>query len=262
MFSYSRKKSGLILIPARYNSTRFPGKPLARLLGQTALSWTYRRACQNAHQIPVWITSESSLIEEEATRLQARFVKTSETASNGTFRCYEALSQMSAPPSWIINLQGDAVLFPLSGLNALIEACLHHPERGLQSLYLTLKQEALEAFLDPEKINQGRGTSVVLNHMNQALYFSKARLPYLRLIRANLHQHIGMYAYTLKALKDWVSLPPTGLEVVEGLEQLRPLYYGRSIWMLETQAPFSPIPSLDTKEDIPLLEKHLIQLSI
>ncbi len=251
----------VIVIPARYSSSRFPGKPLAVVAGKTMLerTWLIATAVGNADRVVV--ATDDERISRQAQGFGAQVVMTPATCENGTERVYEAIQQLAELPEIVINLQGDALLTPPWAIEVLIDAMHRDDSVGMATIATRLK---LDQYREMSKLKaEGivSGTTVVFDRNCDALYFSKALIPFVRHPDENLpvYRHIGLYGYRLPALRQYLSLAPTPLEKVEGLEMLRMMenafkirvvpvdYRGRTHW------------SVDSKEDILLAEQIIVR---
>jgi 3-deoxy-manno-octulosonate cytidylyltransferase (CMP-KDO synthetase) len=217
-----------IVIPARFASVRFPGKPLAPLKGATGeVKSLIRRSWECARAIPgsmgVWIATDDERIADAAAAFGAKVVMTSPECRNGTERCAEAVQKLGNVADIIVNLQGDAPLTPAFVVPALVEALAADPAAAMATPAIRCST-SLYAHLALDQA-QGRvgGTTVVFNSQRRALYFSKRLLPHIPDASGHnaVHLHLGVYAYRPAALADYVAMPPSALEQLEGLEQLR-----------------------------------------
>lgn len=241
------------IIPARYASTRFPGKPLAQLHNKPMIQWVYESAQKVfAHLV---VATDDDRILKAVADFGGGAVMTSPDHRSGTERCAEAYSlyenQSGEKFSHIVNIQGDEPLIKTEQLTMLMD-CVKIPGTGIATLIQPLdNQDDLE---NPNVVK------VVVDKSFKALYFSRAPIPHLRGIPpgqwSNEHtyySHIGLYAFRSEVLEEIVKLPPTALEMVESLEQLRWMEQGIPI-----QTRITTLPSLgvDTPED---LEKIRLQ---
>lgn len=236
------------IIPARYASTRFPGKPLALIGGKPMFRHVYERAKLCASLASVTLATDDERIRSAAHAAGVPVVMTSPDHQSGTDRVYEAATLLGLPDTAIvINIQGDEPALDPAVLDRLI-AVFADPAVRVASLAHPLNPEDLDR---PDKVK------VVLTAQQDALYFSRAPIPFSR--DGDRHTpaygHIGMYAFTMQALERFVALPQSALEKTEKLEQLRLLENGISIRMALVEKAF---PGVDHEEDIarvlPLLE--------
>ena len=259
-----------ILIPARYASSRFPGKPLAKLRGGhgeprslIARSWDAARAVRGVDR--VLVATDDDRIAEEAHAIGAEVVMTAESCANGTERCADALGRMPDLGEIIVNLQGDAPLTPPWFVEALIEAMRARPEIGVATPVLRCDDHALQGFLDDRKAGRVGATTAVFGADGRALYFSKEVLPFTdgRLLGSDglcpVFHHVGVYAYRPTALTTYAGLAPSPLEQWEGLEQLRFLEHGHPVHCVEVEARGAKFWELNNPEDVPRIEAVLAE---
>lgn len=236
------------IIPARYASTRFPGKPLAIIHGKTMIQRVYEQACKAAILSTVVVATDDHRIMEEVQRFQGRVLLTSEHHTNGTERCQEVLDLLTKAGELydvVINIQGDEPLIDPSQIEK-IAACFVSEETQIATLAkpITSKEELLST----------NCVKVIFNKQHQAIYFSRTPIPYIRgeqpsdfLGNYPYHKHIGLYGFKASLLKDLIALPISPLEKAESLEQLRWVEEGYPI-----QVAFTTLetPSVDTPEDL------------
>ncbi len=252
-----------IIIPARYNSKRFPGKPLANILGKSLLERTWRIACDVENIDSIIIATDDKRIAEHATAFGAKVQMTDSKWINGSERILEALRLQNISPDIVVNLQGDAVLTPPFVIDALIKTfSTDKKERyAVATPGVQLRKQQYLQMLKNKSEGIGSGTMVTFDQEGKALYFSRSIIPFLRNDETKegdlvpVYRHIGLYAYRLPALEKYVKLAPTPLELAEGLEQLR---------LLENDIPIKVVPvdykgrthwSVDNPEDIAIVEK-------
>ena len=253
----------IIIIPARYGSTRFPGKPLHMIAGKSMLErmWRIAKAIERVDQ--VYITTEDSRIIDHAEEFGAKALLTPESCRNGTERCHALISQLDAPPDVIINLQGDAVLSPPWILQALVDAFSDHPDLAMATPAVRLTWEQATSLGKAKQTTPASGTLVTFDHAHQALYFSKLMIPFVR--QPNLEsccpyfRHIGLYGYKASILERLISLPPSPLEQAESLEQLRALENGIPIHVVEVDYQGRSHWSVDSPEDVKIVEDLIAQ---
>jgi len=241
----------LIVIPARYGSTRLPGKALKLLAGKPVVQYVYE-ACLKANVGEVLIATENQIVVDAAARFGAKAVLTSESCQSGTDRVYEAAQGRSE--KFIINVQGDEPFLNPTTVQKIAALLQKDPSCDIAT--------AVAPTLDEEKINNPNCVKAVLNKDGKALYFSRSRVPYKREITEEnknipYWQHCGIYGYRREALERFVSLPPSPLEKLEKLEQLRALEDGLTIKCIEI-APAGP--AIDTAQDLQNAEEYLKRL--
>lgn len=245
-----------IVIPARYGSSRFPGKPLALINGMPMIERTWRIASQAAADMLI-VATDDDRIEDLAQGFGAQVVRTSHDCSNGTERVFEALSLTGATPDIVLNLQGDAVLTPPWVLTDLIRAMQADSSVRLATPATKLTLEQYHELANQKAKGVVGGTLVVFDKNFNALYFSKSPIPFLRPTtseEAPLYRHIGLYAYTYEMLQQYLILPPGKLEKVEGLEQLRALENGIPIRVVIVDYKGRTHWSVDSPDDVQKVE--------
>lgn len=249
--------SVVIIIPARYASTRFPGKPLSLIRGQdgvarTLIEQTWRAGMAVAGVDAVYVATEDDRIAEVCASFGASVLMTSQECRNGTERCAEALGKIAERPDIVINLQGDAPLTPTWFLTDLLETMKQNTQFEAATPVLKCNAETLERLLQDRRQGRVGGTTVVFDGMNRALYFSKEVLPFGS---GRCFHHVGVYAYRQTALAAYLDWPEGNLERSEGLEQLRFLENGANMLCVEVHAKGREFWEVNNPEDIPLIEK-------
>ena len=256
----------IILIPARYASSRYPGKPLVGLKGATGTSKPLiQRSVEAARRVSgvsgVFVVTDDARIAEACVPAQVGVIITSSECRNGTERCAEALSQLHEP-DLIINLQGDALLTPASFVEGLIAHMENDPEALVATPAMRLRREEVEALRREEAAGRVGGTTVVTDNRGQALYFSKRLIPHLpewatEASPTPMKLHVGFYAYRAKALELYRETPLSELETLEGLEQLRFLDAGVPVAVVEVETPPFALRELNNPEDVAPIEEAL-----
>lgn len=217
------------IIPARYASTRFPGKPLADIGGMTMIERVYRRV--EGVLDAVCVATDDDRIAQAVIDFGGNVVMTSVDHKSGTDRCYEAYVKIGAGYDVVVNIQGDEPFIHSDQINTL-KACFDNDNIDIATL--------VKPFLPTDDIQNTllnpNTPKVVLNNNNEALYFSRSAIPYLRGVDLSewLHhhiyyKHIGLYAYKVDVLQAITSLPQSSLEIAESLEQLRWIENGYKI---------------------------------
>lgn len=260
----------IILIPARYASSRYPGKPLVGLRGargdsQTLIERSWRAACGVGGVDAVYVATDDARIADTAAGFGANVVMTDSACANGTERCADALARLRIAPRVVVNLQGDAPLTPPWFITALIAAIERGAQMATPVLRLTPASHAL--FLQDRLAGRVGGTTAVMAADGTALYFSKEVLPHTgRSYGAHeivpAFHHVGVYAYTPTALASYMALGPCALEMLEGLEQLRFLYHGLPVTCIEVDARGREFWELNTPEDVARIEALLAREGI
>ena len=237
-----------VLIPARYGSTRFPGKPLAPVLGKPLIQWVYEQARQVPGLAGICVATDDTRIRECVEGFGGQVVMTRSDHPSGSDRVAEAAGILGLDPqALVINIQGDQPVFP----RQVIGHMAHLMERDCSAVMITPARR----LTDPELARNPNVVKVVFDHRGRALYFSRSPLPYWRDgERPYFYKHIGIYAYRLDFLKNFVTLPPGRWEQAEKLEQLRALEYGYPIHVVETE---EDTVEVDTPEDMARAEECL-----
>lgn len=264
--------STAILIPARYASTRYPGKPLAELRGATGESRSLiRRSWDAATQVAgadsVHVVTDDDRIADAARAFGAAVLMTSPDCANGTERCAEAVGQLPGDVDLVVNLQGDAPLTPPAFVEALIGAMRSDPDRPVATPVLRCDEYALEGFLADRAAGRVGATTAVFARDGRALYFSKEVIPYTGGKHAEagicpVFHHVGVYAYRRAPLAAYASMTPGPLERWEGLEQLRFMENGVDVHCVEVEAPGAKFWELNNPEDVPRIEAALAEAGI
>lgn len=256
-----------IVIPARFASQRYPGKPLAELTGCTGEAKSLiRRSWEAAQRVNgvsrVLVATDSPEIAEASAAFGAEVIDTSSACRNGTERCAEVLAGLSEEPDLVVNLQGDAPLTPAYFVESLIEAMLAEPDLAVATPVVRVGRELHAVLEADERKGIVGGTFAVATAQDRAHYFSKRMIPHFDIGRIDgdqlpLFLHIGLYAYRPAALRAYAAAQPSELEQLEGLEQLRFLELGMPIRIVEVASPDWEIWELNNPSDIPHIEKAL-----
>ena len=240
------------IIPARYDSTRFPGKPLINLNGTTMIERVYEGVKKSEKITEIVVATDDERIYSEVKRFGGNVVMTSKLHVSGTDRCGE-VAALYPEMDIIINIQGDEPLVDYRQIDQLASA---FENQSIEIATLVIKQLTKEDIVNPTRIK------IVVNSKQKALYFSRSPIP------NNTHcsgsplenypylRHIGLYAYRASVLKKLINLTPTALEKIESLEQLRWLYHGYDIQVIETDIE---TPNIDSPEDVAAVISSLNQ---
>lgn len=262
----------VIVIPARFASSRYPGKPLAMLRDAQGVSKSLiERSWQAAMAVggvsAVYVATDDDRIAEHAAGFGAEVLMTSPHCRNGTERCADALAALDQTPDLVVNLQGDAPLTPAWFVEDLITAMQNAPgDIAMATPVLRCDAATLVAFLEDRKAGRIGGTTAVFDCDHQALYFSKEVLPYIHpdkvatLDPVPVFHHVGCYAYRPAMLGQYITWREGPLEALEGLEQLRFLENGQKILCVEVEARGKVFWELNNPEDIPRIEAALAQI--
>jgi 3-deoxy-manno-octulosonate cytidylyltransferase (CMP-KDO synthetase) len=256
----------VILIPARFASSRYPGKPLVELKGAKGMAKTLiQRSVEAARRVKgasgVFVVTDDERIAEGCGPARVGVIMTSSECRNGTERCAEALSQLHEA-DLVINFQGDALLTPPTFVEALIDHMARDGEALVATPAMRLKSDEVRSLRAEEEAGRVGGTSVVTSGDGRALYFSKRLIPFLpsHALDGELSPvklHVGVYAYRPRALELYVQTPPSELETLEGLEQLRFLDAGVAIDVVEVETPPFTLRELNNPEDVAPIEEAL-----
>lgn len=243
----------IAIIPARYASTRFPGKPLARLGGKPVIERVYEQVAGVLDDAVV--ATDDERIRDAVRAFGGRVEMTSPDHRSGTDRCREAYERLGAEYDVVVNVQGDEPFIRPSQLET-VKRCFDDPSTDIATLVKPFTEaDGLDALENPNS------PKVVLGSAGQALYFSRSVIPYLRgvpreewLARHTFYKHIGMYAFRRETLYKVTALPQSALERAESLEQLRWLENGFRI-----RAGISDVETIgiDTPEDLAKAEEFL-----
>ena len=243
----------IVIIPARYASTRFPAKPLALLGGKPVIQRVYEQVSGVVSDVVV--ATDDERIYETVEAFGGRVVMTSSNHKSGTDRCWEAYQKQGEEYDVVINVQGDEPFIAHSQLRAIMD-CFNDETTDIATLVKPFTEEdGIEALENPNS------PKVVLDKQSRAIYFSRSVIPYLRgvereewLKKHTYYKHIGMYAFRADVLRQVTSLEQSPLELAESLEQLRWLENGYKIGVgisdVETVG-------IDTPEDLQKAEEFL-----
>ena len=221
------------IIPARYASSRFPGKPLADILGKPMIQWVYERACRAKLLEKVVVATDDQRIFDAVTNFNGNVVMTSPTAANGTERIAEVTQNLDA--KLIVNIQGDEPLIDPGVIDQLVVLMKENPAAPVGTLVKKIE--------DAENLINPNIPKVVVDKDFYALYFSRSIIPFHRdradqrkwIRNEKYYQHIGLYIYRREFLLKFVKLPMSNLERIERLEQLRILENGYKIKVALTE---------------------------
>lgn len=251
------KETFIGIIPARYASTRFPGKPLAQLGGKTVIQRVYEQVCSCLKE--VWVATDDERIRREVESFGGRVVMTDDDLKSGTDRCWQALTRIhDNTASVVINIQGDEPFIQHRQIQTVMD-CFLHPDTQIATLVKPFPMDGgMEAVENPNS------PKVVIDKNMNALFFSRSVIPYCRNKERNLwahshqyYKHIGLYAYRKDVLEQITQLPQSTLELAESLEQLRWLENGYRIKVGVTD---TETIGIDTPEDLAKAERFLSKI--
>ncbi len=235
------------VIPARYASTRFEGKPLKLINGKPMIEWVYKRSI-NSNIDKLVVATDDERIYEAVKSFGGNVVMTSKNHDNGTDRIIEVINKSDYTNfDFVINIQGDEPLIDIESINKIADNY-----RKEQSEIITLKKK----IINKEELDNPNIVKVITDYNDNAIYFSRSIIPYERnkLESFNYFRHIGIYGYTTKFLNEINTLRNGILERIESLEQLKFLENGYKIKVLETN---SNVIGVDTPEDLELVIKYV-----
>ena len=261
--------SVLLAIPARFASTRYPGKPLVSLKGLDGEKTLIRRSWEAAMAVRgidrVVVATDDDRIRDHAMGFGAEVIMTSSSAQNGTERCAEVAAQL---PGYdiVVNLQGDAPLTPSWFVEDLIAGLHAAPDADIATPVLRCDGRALNGFLADRRAGRVGGTTAVFGVGMRGLYFSKEVIPFTMQSYADddptpVFHHVGVYAYRPAALMAYPSWPVGPLETLEGLEQLRFLENGRQVLCVQVDGKGLTFWELNNPSDVPVIEAALAALA-
>lgn len=236
------------VIPARYNSSRIPGKPLIEIAGRPMIQWVYDRAGQASGLAEVIVATEDERVLRTVEDFGGRALMTRSDHQSGIDRVAEVAETVQGDV--FVNIQGDE---PLISADTIERVC--SPFEGDPRVQVTTARVEIT---DPEEINNPHVVKVVTNDQGRALYFSRAPIPYLRNEPGSVYKHLGIYGYRREFLRMLSKLKPSKLEKVEALEQLRLLENGIPIQVVEVTKDSVGVDTLEDLERVrPLLENEL-----
>jgi 3-deoxy-manno-octulosonate cytidylyltransferase (CMP-KDO synthetase) len=237
----------IAIIPSRYGSTRFEGKPLALIGGKTMIQHVYE-AASKADQIQgVFVATDDRRIFDAVGKFGGRAVMTSSDLRSGTDRAAAAARHLGlASDDIVINVQGDQPLIDPRCLDQVVAPLVADAELGMSTLAFRI--------VNPVEYQDPKDVKVVMDDRGEALYFSRASIPFARDKgdAFDSYKHLGVYAYRCSFLETFINLPTGKLEIIEKLEQLRALEYGHRVRVVVTAYDS---PEVDLPSDIPRIEK-------
>lgn len=234
-----------VVIPARYASTRFPGKALADIAGKPMVQHVYERALASGAE-QIILATDDERIAEAGRQFDAEICMTSAEHVSGSDRLAEVVSIYNwSDDTIVVNVQGDEPLIPPENIVQVATNIAERPQAAIATL--------VTGFDSDDELNSPDNVKVVTDNDGYALYFSRAVIPFDRDGCANIifQRHIGIYAYRAIYLKEFTGLKPAPIELQEKLEQLRALWYGKRIHV--ATAVKKPMPGVDTPEDLKML---------
>ena len=264
--------SVLIVIPARFASSRYPGKPLVALTGctgksQTLIERSWVAATQVAGVDRVVVATDDDRIQAAAMAFGAEVVMTSGACNNGTERCAEAHENLGGGFDIVVNLQGDAPLTPAWFIEDLIAGLKSDLTADVATPVLRCDGRALNGFKEDRAMGRVGGTTAVFASDKTAMYFSKEVIPYTDKAYDNtaetpVFHHVGAYAYRPDALSAYPKWPSGPLETLEGLEQLRFMENNRRVLCVQVAARGRQFWELNNPDDVPRLETMMAEMGM
>lgn len=248
-----------IIIPARYGSTRFPGKPLAMLGGKTVLERVVdvaKTVANDISDVTYHVATDDNRIADVCTQNNIPVIITASDFETGTDRVMAAVGTLDTAPDFIINLQGDAPFTPSDFVTDIITAYKNNPSADIVTPVVQLSWAELDELRAHKIATPFSGTTAVLDKNNRALWFSKNIIPAIRKEDRNnplspVYRHIGLYGYARASLQKYITLPLSTYEKLEGLEQLRALENGMTIQAVVVDYKGRPaMTGIDSPEDL------------
>lgn len=250
--------SFVVIIPARYQSTRFPGKPLADIAGKTMIQRVHEKSMA-AGAAKVVVATDDARIEQEVMSFGGEVVMTRADHESGTERLAEVITKLELPDDTIVvNVQGDEPFIPSENISQVAQNLEENPDTPMATLSVEIK--------DKEELFNPNAVKVVSDKSGHALYFSRSTIPYdrdaflgkkideIETFSDIYQRHIGIYAYRAGFVQQYIQWQPSPLEQLESLEQLRVLWHGQSIHIEE--AKVAPPAGIDTPEDLKKALEH------
>lgn len=244
-------KNKVVIIPSRYGSSRFDGKPLHPIQGKPMIQWVYERCCRAGGITAVAVATDDQRIYHAVSAFGGRAVMTGTACRSGSDRVAEAADRMGlASEDIIVNVQGDQPLINPCCIDDVLRPFGDDPSVAMTTLAFKI--------VESREITDPKDCKVVFDHRGDALYFSRSPIPLQRDADTafDTYKHLGVYAYTRSFLEIYRTLPEGRLEGIEKLEQLRVLEYGYRIRVVVTD---HDSPEVDLPEDISRIESHLKQ---
>jgi 3-deoxy-manno-octulosonate cytidylyltransferase (CMP-KDO synthetase) len=239
----------VVIIPSRYGSSRFDGKPLAAICGQPMIEWVFRRASQAQCVDDVFVATDDDRIRRAVTAFGGKTIMTAADCRSGTDRVAEAAQRLDLDGTdVVVNIQGDQPLVDPRCFDAVVQPFYDDPDLKMSTLAF--------AIADPREITDPKDVKVVFDNRGDALFFSRATIPWGRdgIGGYTFYKHLGVYAYTRHFLERFRNLAPGRLEEIEKLEQLRAMEHGYRIRVVVT--PYDS-PEVDLPVDVQRIEAKM-----
>ncbi|BBO88266.1 3-deoxy-manno-octulosonate cytidylyltransferase [Desulfosarcina ovata] len=244
----------VVIIPSRYGSSRFDGKPLAPICGRPMVQWVYQRASQSSRVETVHVATDDERIRAAVKAFGGNVMMTASTCRSGTDRVAEAAERLGlGMRDVVVNIQGDQPLVDPRCFDAVVKPFTEDPSVKMSTLAF--------AIVDEREITDPKDVKVTFDKNGDALYFSRATIPMGRdgFSGYTIYKHLGVYAYTREFLECFQLLSPGRLEEIEKLEQLRAMEHGHRIRVVVT--PYDS-PEVDLPVDIRRIEEKMAAMGI
>ena len=240
------------VIPARYGSSRFPGKVLAEIAGKPMIQWVYEQASQSKILDQLFVAVDDTRVLNCVKGFGGKAVMTKDNHQSGTDRIAEAVEQI--PADIIVNIQGDQPLLDPQMIDEAVQPMLKDTSVQMSTLKIKINEED---YSDPAVVK------VVVDENDFALYFSRSLIPFPRdKVAVNVYEHVGLYVYRKEFLLQISVMPQSYLEKIEMLEQLRVLEGGYKIKVIETKSKDAAGVSVDTQDDLVRVEKLMNDMNL
>jgi 3-deoxy-manno-octulosonate cytidylyltransferase (CMP-KDO synthetase) len=237
------------IIPARFGSTRFPGKPLAKIGHRTMIHWTYANSSRSQLLSDLYVATDNEKIAEEVQSFGGKYILTSPLHPSGTDRLIEAVQKIQTDSEIIVNIQGDEPGIDPELIDGVIQKKIDFRNWEMSTAVVQIQNPS--EYKDPNRVK------VVFNRHGKVLYFSRSLIPSLFQKDVPVFRHLGIYCYEKNFLLNYNSLPSSNLESSESLEQLRALEYGADIGVfIATKAGLS----VDSPSDLDVVIEEFRQL--
>lgn len=258
-----------LIIPARYGSSRLPGKPLLKIAGKTMIGRVYaiaHKVAQNDPDVDICIATDDTRITDHCDEIGAPWVMTDPSCPSGTDRVRQAVHNLGKTYDFVINLQGDAPLTPPHFIQAILDAFRSDSHADVVTPVACMTWNELDSLRNSKQETPFSGTCAVIGQDGYALWFSKNIIPAIRKEEAlrkesdfsPVHKHIGLYGYKRSMLERYAELPESHYEKLEGLEQLRVLENGFRIkTVVVDYQGYASTTGVDSPEDITRVEELL-----
>ena len=248
----NKKQKVIGVIPARYDSSRFPGKVLKEIAGKSMIQRVYEQANKSKLLDELFVAVDNEIVYKRVEEFGGKAVMTKAEHKSGTDRIAEALEKIDA--DIVVNIQGDQPLFDSNMINEAVQPMLDD---------ISIQMSTLKTKIDEEDYTDPAVVKVVVDENDFALYFSRSLIPYSRdKVEVEIFEHVGLYVYRKDFLLTISKLPQTSLEKIEMLEQLRVLEKGYKIKVIETKSDSISGISVDTQEDLFKVERIMKEMNL